>query len=50
MEAISWIMFINGILLGWWLPMIGKLLFVDTPVSLRLSKDKLYEERKPYGE
>ena len=50
MEVISWIMFVNGVLLGWWLPIISRLLFVELPVQLRLSKDKLYEERKPYGE
>ena len=49
METISWIMFVNGILLGWWLPIIGRLLFIELPVSLKLSKDKLYDERKPYG-
>ena len=50
MEVISWIMFVNGVLLGWWLPIISRLLFVELPVQLRLSKDKLYNERKPYGE
>tara|TARA_R110002051_G_scaffold295486_1_gene361277 strand:+ start:124 stop:279 length:156 start_codon:yes stop_codon:yes gene_type:complete len=49
MEIISWIMFVNGVLLGWWLPVIGRLLFIDLPVSLKLSKDKLYKERKPYN-
>ena len=49
MEVISWIMFVNGILLGWWLPIIGRLLLIELPVSLKLSKDKLYDERKPYG-
>ena len=50
MEIISSIMFVNGVLLGWWLPIISKLLFIELPVQLRLSKDKLYNERKPYGE
>ena len=50
MEILHWIMFVNGVLLGWWLPIISKLLFVELPVQLRLSKDKLYNERKPYGE
>ena len=49
MEWLHWMMFINGVLLGWWLPIISKLRFVELPVQLRLSKDKLYEERKPYG-
>jgi hypothetical protein len=35
METISWIMFVNGILLGWWLPIIGRLLFIELPVSLK---------------
>ena len=50
MEWLHWMMFINGVLLGWWLPIISKLLFVELPVQLRISKDKLYNERKPYGE
>jgi len=50
MELLHWIMFINGVLLGWWLPIISKLLFIELPVQLRLSKDKLYNERKPYDE
>ncbi len=49
MEWLHWMMFINGVLLGWWLPIISKLLFVELPVSLRLSKEQMYKERKPYG-
>ncbi len=49
MDMFNWLVFFNGVLLGWWLPIISKLLFVELPVQLRLSKDKLYKERKPYG-
>ena len=49
MEFSQWLIFGYGILLGWWLPIVSKLLFVELPVQLRLSKDKLYNERKPYG-
>ena len=49
MDIYNWLIFFNGMLLGWWLPIISKLLFVELPVQLRLSKDKLYNERKPYG-
>ncbi len=49
MDMFNWLVFFNGVLLGWWLPIISKLLFVELPVQLRLSKDKLYNERKPYG-
>tara|TARA_A100001391_G_C4984884_1_gene256412 strand:- start:301 stop:492 length:192 start_codon:yes stop_codon:yes gene_type:complete len=50
MEVISWIMFVNGILLGWWLPIISKLLFIELPVSLRLSREAMYKERRPFNE
>ena len=50
MEWLHTLVFINGVLLGWWLPIISKLLFIELPVQLRLSKDKLYNERKPYDE
>ena len=49
MEWLHWMMFINGVLLGWWLPIISKLLFVELPVQLKLSKEEMYNERKPYG-
>ena len=50
MEFSQWLIFGYGIILGWWLPIMGRLLFVELPVQLKLSKDKLYNERKPYGE
>ncbi len=50
MEVISWIMFVNGVLLGWWLPIISKLLFIELPVSLRLSREAMYKERRPFNE
>ena len=49
MEFSQWLIFGYGILLGWWLPIMGRLLFVELPVQLKLSKEQMYNERKPYG-
>ena len=49
MEFQQWLLFGYGILLGWWLPIMGRLLFVELPVQLKLSKEAMYNERKPYG-
>jgi len=49
MDMFNFLMFFNGVLFGWWLPIISKLLFVELPVQLKLSREKMYKERKPYG-
>ncbi len=49
MEFSQWLIFGYGIILGWWLPIMGRLLFVELPVQLKLSKEAIYNERKPYG-
>ena len=49
MDIYNWLIFFNGMLLGWWLPIMGRLLFVELPVQLKLSKEAMYNERKPYG-
>ena len=49
MEFSDWLLLGYGIFLGWLLPGLSRFLFIEIPVQLRLKKDKLYNERKPYG-
>ena len=49
MEFSHWLLLGYGIFLGWLLSGLSRFLFIEIPVQLRLKKDKLYNERKPYG-